>query len=137
MYRDSKKFLDEIEVDIDVKRSIKELSAAEGKMITIAKSLWHRPKLVIFDEPTAVLTRNETKILFRIIKNLRERGSAIIYISHNLEEVFDTCDTVTVLKDGAVVDVYKRQEKRVQDDAFFIIPSPLMGEGEDEGENPE
>ncbi len=110
MYRESKKFLDEIEVDIDVKRSIKELSAAEGKMITIAKSLWHRPKLVIFDEPTAVLTRNETKILFRIIKNLRERGSAIIYISHNLEEVFDTCDTVTVLKDGAVVGTYTIEE---------------------------
>ena len=61
MYRESKKFLDEIEVDIDVKRSIKELSAAEGKMITIAKSLWHRPKLVIFDEPIAVLTGMKPK----------------------------------------------------------------------------
>ncbi|HAX99481.1 MAG TPA: sugar ABC transporter ATP-binding protein [Candidatus Atribacteria bacterium] len=110
MHRESKKFLEEIEVDIDVKRSIKELSAAEGKMITIAKALWQNPKLVIFDEPTAVLTRNETKILFRIIKNLREKGSAIIYISHNLEEVFDTCDTVTVLKDGAVVGTYATEE---------------------------
>ncbi|MDD3715267.1 MAG: sugar ABC transporter ATP-binding protein [Atribacterota bacterium] len=110
MHRESKKFLEEIEVDIDVKRSIKELSAAEGKMITIAKALWQNPKLVIFDEPTAVLTRNETKILFRIIKNLREKGSAIIYISHNLEEVFDTCDTVTVLKDGAVVGTYTTEE---------------------------
>ena len=110
MHRESKKFLEEIEVDIDVKRSIKELSAAEGKMITIAKSLWQNPKLVIFDEPTAVLTRNETKILFRIIKNLRGKGSAIIYISHNLEEVFDTCDTVTVLKDGAVVGTYTTEE---------------------------
>jgi ribose transport system ATP-binding protein len=110
MHRESKKFLEEIEVDIDVKRSIKELSAAEGKMITIAKALWQNPKLVIFDEPTAVLTRNETKILFRIIKNLRGKGSAIIYISHNLEEVFDTCDTVTVLKDGAVVGTYTTEE---------------------------
>ncbi len=110
MHRESKKFLEEIEVDIDVKRSIKELSAAEGKMITIAKALWQNPKLVIFDEPTAVLTRNETKILFRIIKNLRGKGSAIIYISHNLEEVFDTCDTVTVLKDGAVVGTYATEE---------------------------
>ena len=110
MHRESRKFLEEIEVDIDVKRSIKELSAAEGKMITIAKSLWQNPKLVIFDEPTAVLTRNETKILFRIIKNLRGKGSAIIYISHNLEEVFDTCDTVTVLKDGAVVGTYTTEE---------------------------
>jgi len=110
MYSESKEFLDEIEVDIDVKMNIKELSAAEGKMITIAKSLWQKPKLVIFDEPTAVLTRNETKILFRIIKNLKERGVAIIYISHNLEEVFDTCDTVTVLKDGAVVGTYTVEE---------------------------
>jgi ribose transport system ATP-binding protein len=85
-------------------------SSKINRLIYIAKSLWHRPKLVIFDEPTAVLTRNETKILFRIIKNLRERGSAIIYISHNLEEVFDTCDTVTVLKDGAVVGTYTIEE---------------------------
>jgi ribose transport system ATP-binding protein len=79
-------------------------------MIAICKALWQKPKLVIFDEPTAVLTRSETKILFKIIEDLKKRGTAIIYISHNLEEVFEVCDTVTVLKDGATVGTYTTEE---------------------------
>lgn len=100
MYEESEEFLRDMELEIDVKRNIRELSVAEGRMVTIAKCLWQEPKLVIFDEPTAVLTQNETQILFRIIRDLKKRGVAVIYISHNLEEVFDVCDTVTVLKDG-------------------------------------
>jgi len=88
-------------------------------MITIAKALWQKSKLVIFDEPTAVLTRNETKILFRIIRDLKKKGTAIIYISHNLEEVFDICDTVTVLKDGATVGTYTTEEL---EDVEKLIP---------------
>lgn len=106
MYQESEEFLRDIGLEVDVKRSIKELSVAEGRMVTVAKCLWQEPKLVIFDEPTAVLTQNETQILFRIIKDLKKRGIAIIYISHNLEEVFDICDTVTVLKDGKLVGTY-------------------------------
>lgn len=110
MYKNANKFLEDIGLEIDVKKSIKELSIAEREMITIAKSLWHEPKLVIFDEPTAVLTRNETRILFNIIKNLKEKGVGIIYISHNLEEVFEICDMVTILKDGSLVGTYKTEE---------------------------
>ncbi|MDK2897455.1 MAG: ribose transport system ATP-binding protein [Candidatus Atribacteria bacterium] len=115
MYREAERFLEEIGIEIDVKRNIRELSVAEGRMVTIAKSLWQKPKLVIFDEPTAVLTRNETRILFRIIRDLKKRGAAIIYISHNLEEVFDVCDVVTVLKDGAVVGSYPVEELETVD----------------------
>ena len=110
MYKNANKFLENIGLEIDVKKSIKELSAAEREMIAIAKSLWYEPKLVIFDEPTAVLTRNETRILFNIIKNLKEKGIGIIYISHNLEEVFEICDMVTILKDGSLVGTYKTEE---------------------------
>ncbi|RKX43058.1 MAG: sugar ABC transporter ATP-binding protein [Thermotogae bacterium] len=110
MYKNANKFLENIGLEIDVKKSIKELSTAEREMIAIAKSLWYEPKLVIFDEPTAVLTRNETRILFNIIRNLKEKGIGIIYISHNLEEVFEICDTVTILKDGSLVGTYKTEE---------------------------
>ncbi|HNS35349.1 MAG TPA: sugar ABC transporter ATP-binding protein, partial [Mesotoga sp.] len=119
MYKESKDFLDEIGLDINVHRNIRELSIAESEMITIAKALWQKSKLVIFDEPTAVLTRNETKILFRIIRDLKKKGTAIIYISHNLEEVFDICDTVTVLKDGATVGTYTTEEL---EDVEKLIP---------------
>ncbi len=110
MYEESEEFLRDMELEIDVKRNIRELSVAEGRMVTIAKCLWQEPKLVIFDEPTAVLTQNETQILFRIIRDLKKRGVAVIYISHNLEEVFDVCDTVTVLKDGKLVGTYTVSE---------------------------
>jgi len=110
MYKESREFLENIGLDIDVRKSIKELTIAESEMITISKALWQKPRLVIFDEPTAVLTRNETKILFQIIDELKNQGTAVIYISHNLEEVFDICDTVTVLKDGATVGTYTTQE---------------------------
>lgn len=110
MYKESTEFLENIGLDINVRKSIKELSIAESEMITISKALWQKPKLVIFDEPTAVLTRNETKILFQIIDELKNQGTAVIYISHNLEEVFDICDTVTVLKDGATVGTYTTGE---------------------------
>jgi len=84
MYKESTEFLENIGLDINVRKSIKELSIAESEMITISKALWQKPKLVIFDEPTAVLTRNETKILFQIIDELKNQGTAVIYISHNL-----------------------------------------------------
>jgi ribose transport system ATP-binding protein len=110
MYKESEKFLDKIGLEINVKNNIRQLSIAEREMITISKALWQKPKLVIFDEPTAVLTRNETEILFQIIEELKKKNSAIIYISHNLEEVFDICDNVTVLKDGAEVGTYTAEE---------------------------
>jgi ribose transport system ATP-binding protein len=110
MYRESQSFLDDLGIDVDVRRSLRELSLAESEMVTIAKAIWGKPKLVIFDEPTAVLTRNETELLFRIIRDLKDSGIAVIYISHNLEEVFEVCDTITVLKDGAEVGTYTNEE---------------------------
>lgn len=100
----------EIGTDIKVEEIIKNLSLGEREMISIIKALWSKPKLVIFDEPTAALTSNETKILFHIIERLRKNNTAVIYISHNLEEVFELCDTVTVLKDGKVVGTYTTGE---------------------------
>jgi len=79
------------------------LSAAQQGMVAIARALSRNAKIIIFDEPTAVLTDKEVKELFRVIRWLRDNGRSIIYISHRLEEVFELCDTVTVLKDGTVV----------------------------------
>jgi len=110
IYKEAEDFLKEVNLKIDVKKSIKELSLPEREMLIIAKSLLYNPKLVIFDEPTAVLTRSETKKLFEIIRNLKNKGIGVIYISHNLEEVFEICDSVTVLKDGSVVGTYKTEE---------------------------
>ncbi|HOO32629.1 MAG TPA: sugar ABC transporter ATP-binding protein [Thermotogota bacterium] len=104
MYKESEEFMNTLGLNIPVTKTLGELSIAESEMVTIAAALWHNPKVVIFDEPTAMLTKSETEILFRIIRELKKKGIAVIYISHNLEEIFQICDTITILKDGTVVD---------------------------------
>ncbi len=81
-------------------RKIGGLTLARRQLAMVAKALAADPKVVIFDEPTAILTERETQTLFGIIRSLRERGVAIVYISHRLEEIFAIADRVTILKDG-------------------------------------
>lgn len=81
---------------------VKYLSAAQKQMIEIAKALSTQPAILILDEPTASITEMETKLLFGIIRRLREEGVSIIYISHRMKEIFEIGDRITVLKDGRV-----------------------------------
>jgi len=103
MYEDTKTIMDSIEVHVDPKSIIRSLSVAQQEMVAIGKILHHRAKLVIFDEPTALLTNDETEQLFKIIDTLKKANVGIIYISHRIEEIFRICDRVTVLKDGQKV----------------------------------
>ena len=70
------------------------------QMIEIAKAFSYNAKIVIMDEPTSSLTEKEVNHLFTIIRKLKERGCGIVYISHKMEEIFQLCDEVTVLRDG-------------------------------------
>ncbi len=76
------------------------LGAAERQIVQITRSLLKRPRVLVFDEPTASLVRSEADRLFAIIRQLRDEGTAVVYVSHYLEEVRDLCDTVTVLRNG-------------------------------------
>jgi ribose transport system ATP-binding protein len=79
---------------------VKDLSAPQQGMVAIARAISREARVAIFDEPTAVLAEREVNELFRVIRRLRQNGLAIIYISHRMDEIFELCDTVTVLKDG-------------------------------------
>jgi ribose transport system ATP-binding protein len=81
-----------------------DLSASEKQMVEISKALSFQSKLIIMDEPSSSLTADELKLLFKIIHDLREKGIAIIYITHKLDEIFELCDIVTILRDGMIVD---------------------------------
>ncbi|MBK8046466.1 MAG: sugar ABC transporter ATP-binding protein [Anaerolineales bacterium] len=89
--------------DIDVLKPVSELSVAYQQVVEICKALHREAKVLVLDEPTAVLTKRETDKLFEIIADLRAKGVCIIYISHRIEEVFGICDRITVLKDGRKV----------------------------------
>lgn len=106
----SKMFLDQIGCKIEPSTLVKNISVGEKQMIEIAKALTKNSKIIIMDEPTTALTDVETKKLFEVIKSLREKGIAVIYISHRMEEIFAICDKVVVLRDGKYV-----AEERVKD----------------------
>ncbi len=100
VYEKTEETLKALNVNVDPKLRITSLSPAMQEMVAIAKTVHKKSKLIIFDEPTALLSNEEVEILFEIINKLKADGISIIYISHRLEEIFTICDTVTVLKDG-------------------------------------
>jgi len=103
VYQEASKILENLNIKIDPKKLVKDLTVAQQEMVVIAKTLHENARIVIFDEPTALLANDETEELFKIIQKLKEKGVGIIYISHRLEEIFKISDRVTVLKDGKLV----------------------------------
>ena len=93
-------FMRSIDFEMDPTRLVSDLSIAEKQMVEIARALMMQSKIIVLDEPTAPLTTEEIRKLFVIVRNLKEKGITIIYISHRLEEVFQICDRATVLRDG-------------------------------------
>lgn len=89
--------------DIRPTQIVGTLSVAYQQVVEICKALSRDCKILVLDEPTAVLTNHETEKLFRLVKKLRNEGVCIIYISHRLDEIFELCDRVTILKDGTTV----------------------------------
>ena len=98
--RQTTALLDQLGVRLNPGAIVRDLSVAEQQMVEIAKALSLNARLVIMDEPTSALTDTEVAALFEIIRGLKDRGLAVIYISHRLEEIFAICDRVTVLRDG-------------------------------------
>ncbi|MGI6070038.1 MAG: sugar ABC transporter ATP-binding protein [Blautia sp.] len=108
MYQQARELLKKLGFsNINVKDKVEDLSVAYQQVVEIAKALSREAKVIIFDEPTAVLTAREVEQLFRIINELKAEGVAIVYISHRLEEIFRMCDRITVLKDGKYVTTVK------------------------------
>ena len=88
---------------VDVSASISGLSVSHQQMVELAKAVAQKPRILILDEPSAVLSQEELKRLFDLINRLKQESTLIIYISHRLEEVFEIADRITVLKDGETV----------------------------------
>ena len=103
-HQKARELLDSIGSTIDTHAIVGDLSASEMQMVEITKALSFDSKLIIMDEPSSSLTAEELKKLGGIIKDLRSRGISIIYISHKLDEIFDYCDIVTIMRDGHVID---------------------------------
>jgi len=103
MYRETTRIMESINVSVNPRAIVGTLSVALQEMVCIGKILRQKAKLVIFDEPTALLTTEETEQLFQIIRMLKAKGVGVLYISHRMEEIFQICDRTTILKDGEKV----------------------------------
>jgi len=104
MNRDATAVLDRLGVHIDVRRPLSTLNIALQQMVAIARAISTDARIVIMDEPTSSLDEREVEVLFDVIRGLKARGIAVIYISHRLDELYAVCDRVTIMRDGKTID---------------------------------
>ena len=100
MFREAKALLDRFKVELDPAAMVKDLGVGQKQLVEIVKALGKNSRILILDEPTAALAEHEVQVLLDILRDLRSRGIACVYISHKLEEVFAIADRITVLRDG-------------------------------------
>jgi len=103
MYEDTAYWLKEVKMDFDPKALLGDLSIGQMQSVEIAKAVSHNAKVVIFDEPTSSLSDNEVEALFRIMNDLRDKGVAMVYISHKMDEIYSLTDQITVFRDGCLI----------------------------------
>ena len=94
----AEEILKRLGVSIPTDKVMSGLSVGQQQMIEICKALMVDAKVIIMDEPTAALTQSETEVLFEVMQSLRKKGVSIVYISHRMEEIFELCDRISVLR---------------------------------------
>ena len=104
-YRETQEFLDQLNIKLDIRAKISELSIAEMQLVELCRALSYNPSLIIMDEPTSALSNNEIEILYNIVKQIARKGVGVIFVSHKLEEIYAICSKVTVLRDGRLITV--------------------------------
>jgi len=125
MYERSGEILDSLGVKLDPRAKVRGLSIADQQMVEMAGALSQEAKILMMDEPTAALTPTEVEDLFNIMRLLRDQGTAIVFISHRLEEVFDICDRITILRDGELIGQHMIDEVTVDQVIRMMVGRPL------------
>lgn len=115
------KLLDDLQIKIDPTVLVENLSIGQQQMVSFARALSFKPKILILDEPTSSLTRGETELMFEILKQQKAKGVGIIYISHRLEELFEVGDRITILRDGKHIATKGIKEINLQDAIQMMV----------------
>ena len=121
MQKKAQEALNILGVNISPKTVMAELSVGQQQMVEICKALMADAKVIIMDEPTAALTQSETVALFKVIESLRKKGVSMVYISHRMEEIFELCDRITVLRDGSYIGVKNIPETNMKEIVKMMI----------------
>ncbi|WP_110111651.1 sugar ABC transporter ATP-binding protein [Bacillus sp. CGMCC 1.16541] len=128
IYEQAKAALLRLGSNIDVKKTVGELTLSEKQQVLLARAIAQDVEYLILDEPTAPLSVEETKRLFHVIRTLKEQGVGIIYISHRLQEVFDLADRVTVLRDGEHIITTTIQTTSIDEVISHMLGKTFSGE---------
>lgn len=115
LHRQVKELFERMGLDMDPSIKVSELTVAKQQMVEIAKALSYNADVLVMDEPTAALSETEIEDLFRIIRQLRESGVGIVYISHRMDEIKRITDRITVMRDGQYIDTVSTAEVTTQD----------------------
>ncbi len=115
MYEETGKWLKEVNMDFDPKAQLDTLSIGQMQSIEIAKAVSHDAKVIIFDEPTSSLSDKEVEALFRIMEGLRQKGVAMIYISHKMDEIKRIADDITIMRDGTYIGTWPAKDMTIDD----------------------
>jgi methyl-galactoside transport system ATP-binding protein len=115
MYEETGKWLKEVNMDFDPKAQLDTLSIGQMQSVEIAKAVSHDAKVIIFDEPTSSLSDSEVEALFKIMEGLREKGVAMIYISHKMDEIKRIADDVTIMRDGTYIGTWPAKDLTIDE----------------------
>ncbi|HHU31284.1 MAG: ABC transporter ATP-binding protein [Zhaonellaceae bacterium] len=122
---DVKAIFDKYKFEVDLDAKVRDISVGAQQRVEIVKALYRKVQLLILDEPTAVLTPQESTELFKILRSLKEDGNSIIFISHKIEEVMEISDRITILRDGKVVKTVMKTETTREDLARLMVGRPI------------
>ncbi|MBE7182802.1 MAG: sugar ABC transporter ATP-binding protein [Methylobacterium mesophilicum] len=135
--RRARELIERLGFDIKPNEMVRDLSVAYQQVVEIAKALSRNARIIVFDEPTAVLSGQDAERLLGIIDGLRRQGVGVVYISHRLDEVFRIADRMTIMKDGASVETVERSAVEIPDVIRMMVGRPLSALfGEDVAREP-
>ena len=121
MEEEARRILDGLKIDLDPRQVVGELPVSKQQMVEIAKALSTNARVLIMDEPTSALTAREIDDLFRIIRDLKEKGCGIVYISHRLEELQHIVDRVTIMRDGQYITRMDFQDTNLDEIIAYMV----------------
>lgn len=125
LYKNAEFWLEKLGLSENPRELVKNISVGKQQLVEIAKALSINANVIIMDEPTGALTPAETEKLFEVIRDLINDGKSIVYISHRLQEIFEICDDVTVLRDGELISQKKIEELREENIIEMMVGRKL------------
>ena len=128
MYKDTMAVFEELGINVDPRRIMSTMPVSQRQMVEIAKAVSYNSKVIVFDEPTSSLTEEEVEHLFRIINMLRDRGVAIIYISHKMAEIKRISDYITIMRDGQWVATEPAEKLEMNDIIRLMVGRELTNQ---------